>query len=59
MRKYSVEEVSSRTCVSQSSYYRRLREPDDITLKELRSFGKALNIPQDELSAALAAALRY
>lgn len=58
-RRITVEEASSRANVSLTSYYRRIGDPARFTLAELRSFGRALKIPPEEMSAALAEALKY
>lgn len=58
-RRITVEEATGRANVSMTSYYRRIGDPARFTLAELRNFAKALKIPQDEMSAALAEALRY
>lgn len=54
-----MEEALSRAGCSKGLYYRRLNAPEDFPLAELRRFGRALEIPQEELAEAVAAALRY
>lgn len=58
-RRATIEEVTSRAGTSAKSYYRRLEKPENFTLKELRMFGKALKIPQEELCDAFAKAVKY
>ena len=58
-RRDTVEEALSRAGCSKGLYYRRLNAPEDFSLAELRRFGRALEIPQEELAEAVAAALRY
>lgn len=52
-------DVAEQAGFSQSLYYKRLKEPEKFTLAELRGFAKALKIPPEELTAALAEAIRY
>lgn len=58
-RRVTVEQAVEHTCLSRTSYYNRLKRPGDLTLEELRSFAKALEIPREELLAAVADAVRY
>ena len=55
----TVEMAVDKAGVSRSLYYNRMKDPTQFTLAELRSFSKALRIPQEEVSAALAEAIRY
>ncbi len=58
-RRDTVEEAVARMGYSKGLYYRRLKAPEDFSLAELRRFGRVLDIPQEELAEAIAAALRY
>ena len=39
--------------ISRATYYKHLREPDLITIGELRAYIKMLNIPKEDVIAAL------
>ncbi len=58
-RHISVGEAIDRAGFSRTMYYNRQKAPADFTLEELRRFGKTLNIPQEEMVAAFAEAIRY
>ena len=58
-RRITVDETVTKVGTSMTSYYRRMKDPGNFTLAELRQFGKTLKIPQEELSAALVKAIRY
>lgn len=55
----SIDQAVALANCSKGLYYRRIKSPANFTLAELRSFGKALKIPQEELVEAIAAAIRY
>lgn len=58
-RRITVDEAVECAGCSRTLYYNRIRDPASLTLAELRNFAKALKIPQEEVSAALAEAIRY
>jgi len=58
-RRITVDEAVGMAGCSRTLYYNRLRDPANLTLAELRNLSKALKIPQEEMSAALAEAIRY
>lgn len=58
-RRITVDEAVESAGCSRTLYYNRIRDPASLTLAELRNFAKALKIPQEEMSAALAEAIRY
>lgn len=58
-RRITAEDVAGKVGICRASYYNRIRDPTSLTLGELRSFAKALKIPQEEMFAALAEAIKY
>ncbi len=58
-RHISVGEALDRAGYSRTMYYNRQKAPAEFTLAELRRWGKALNIPREEMAEALAEAIRY
>ena len=58
-RRITVDEAVELAGCSRTLYYNRMRDPASLTLAELRSFAKALKIPQEEVAAALADAIKY
>lgn len=58
-RHVTVEETASRAGYSRTLYYKRIKEPADFTLAELRNFSRVLNIPEQEVITAFAEAIRY
>lgn len=58
-RQITLDEAVEMAGCSRTLYYNRMNNPANLTLAELRNFAKALKIPQEEVSAALAEALRY
>ena len=49
----TTEELGAKAKISRSRIYARKNKPEDLTLRELRSIGRALNIPIDELREAI------
>lgn len=49
----TAEELGAKAKISRSRIYARKNKPEDLTLRELRSIGRALNIPIDELREAI------
>lgn len=47
------EQLSARVKLSPATLHRRRTSPEDFTLGELRRIGRALNIPVEELRAAI------
>lgn len=58
-RRVLLDETLSAIGVSKKRYYSRMKDPEDFTFGEFRRFCKELKIPQEELLAACAEALRY
>ena len=53
-----VEESLSDTKLTVSKYYRRLKEPEEFTVEELRQVSRAFHIPWSEMQGALERAIR-
>lgn len=47
------EQLGEKAKISRDTLRRRKVKPEDLTLGELRRLGRALNIPVDELRAAI------
>ena len=47
------EQIGARAKLSRATVCRRRKQPEDITLGELRSIGRALGIPIEELREAI------
>jgi len=58
-RDYTLEKTVDLAGYSKTLYYHRIKDPGNFTLAEVRSFGKALKIPPEEMLTALAQAIRY
>lgn len=63
IRKYAneaengVKECLDETRMTVSRYYRRLKEPEELTVSELRQLSRAFRIPWDEMEGALQRAI--
>lgn len=53
-----VEECLAGTKLTVSRYYRRLKEPGEFTVEELRQVSRAFRIPWEELETALERAIK-
>ena len=53
-----VEECLAGTKLTVSRYYRRLKEPEEFTVEELRQVSKAFRIPWDDMQQALERAIK-
>lgn len=49
----SVEQLSKMTRISKRTLYRRLNEPEDMTLRELKRVSQALNLTEDEMKGVI------
>lgn len=55
----AVEEALDRAGCTKSTYYRRIKAPEEFSLAELRRLGRALQIPQQQLVEAIMLVLNY
>lgn len=49
----SVEQLSKMTRISKRTLYRRLKDPDEMTLRELKRLSQALNLTEDEMKGVI------
>ena len=49
----SVEQLSKMTRISKRTLYRRLADPDEMTLRELKRLSQALNLTEDEMKGVI------
>jgi len=49
----SVEQLAKMTRISKRTLYRRLNEPEDMTLRELKRVSQALNLTEDEMKGVI------
>ena len=55
MDRMSVDELCRRTGISPATYSRRLRRPEDLTVKEFAAFKAALHLRGERLDAIIQA----
>ena len=48
-----IDRLTAAADISRGTYYKHLREPDLITVGELRAYIKMLNIPKEDVISAL------
>ena len=48
-----LDKLVSKARITRSTYFRHMREPEQITVRELRTYIHALNIPKEDIIAAL------
>lgn len=53
MRGATVEDLATSARVGETTMYRRMREPDELTLGELRAIVRKLQIPVDEFKTII------
>lgn len=53
-----IEESLAGTKLTVSRYYRRLKDPEEFTVEELRQVSRAFHIPWEELQSALERAIK-
>lgn len=53
-----IEDALGGTKLTVSKYYRRLKDPEEFTVEELRQVSRAFHIPWEELQGALERAIR-
>lgn len=53
-----IEESFAGTRLTVSRYYRRLKDPEEFTVEELRQVSRAFHIPWEELQSALERAIK-
>lgn len=48
-----IDKLATAARISKNTYYAHMREPERITVGELRAYIRMLNIPQEDIIAAL------